>query len=52
MYDLDNLKLCEMINDLETRKYIWNYIKIKSNYSKNQVISTYEKIILHGAGVL
>ena len=33
MFDLNNLKLSDMINDLETRKYIWKYIKIKSKYS-------------------
>jgi hypothetical protein len=33
MLDLDNLKLSKMINNLETRKVIWEYIKIKSNYS-------------------
>ena len=34
MFDLVNLKLCDMINDPDTRKYIWEYIKIKSNYMK------------------
>jgi hypothetical protein len=44
MFDLDNLKLCEMINDLETRKYIWTYIKIKSNYSKNKFKNKYSHL--------
>lgn len=32
MYDLKNLKLCDMINDIDTREYIWKYIKIKTGY--------------------
>jgi hypothetical protein len=44
MCDLDNLKLCEMINDLETRKYIWNYIKIKSKFSKSAFKNKYSHL--------
>jgi len=44
MFDLDNLKLCEMINDLETRKYIWKYIKIKSNYSISKFKNKYSHL--------
>lgn len=44
MCDLDNLKLCEMINDLETRKYIWKYIKIKSNYSISKFKNKYSHL--------
>ena len=34
MFDTNILKLCDMINDDDTRKIIWNYIKEKTNYSK------------------
>lgn len=44
MFDLDNLKLCEMINDFETRKYIWTYIKIKLNYSINKFKNKYSHL--------
>jgi hypothetical protein len=44
MVDLDNLKLCEMINDLETRKYIWKYIKIKSKYLISGFINKYSHL--------
>jgi len=44
MFDLDNLKLCEMINDEKTRNYIWKYIKIKSNYSKSKFKNKYSHL--------
>lgn len=44
MRDIDNLKLCEMINDLDTRKYIWKYIKIKTNYKKNKFVNKYSHL--------
>jgi hypothetical protein len=44
MFDLDNLKLSEMINDLETRKYIWSYIKEKSKYSINMFKNKYSHL--------
>ena len=44
MCDIENLKLCEMINDPETRKYIWKYIKIKSNYSISKFKNKYSHL--------
>lgn len=44
MFDLNNLKLCDMINDLETRKYIWEYIKIKTNYSNKKFKNKYSHL--------
>lgn len=44
MFDLDKVKLCDMINDLETRKYIWKYIKIKTNYSNKKFKNKYSHL--------
>lgn len=44
MCDLDNLKLYDMINDLETRKYIWKYLKIKTNFEKKKIINKYSHL--------
>lgn len=33
LFDPNNLELCDMINDTETRKIIWTYTKEKTNYS-------------------
>lgn len=44
MFDLDNLKLCDMINDLETRKYIWKYIKIRTGYSNKKFKNKYSHL--------
>ena len=41
MYDPDILKLCDMINDEQTRQIIWNYIKEKTNYSKKSFKNKY-----------
>ena len=47
MCDLENLKLCDMINDLDTRKCIWKYIKIKSNYTKKKFTNKYSHLELY-----
>lgn len=47
IFDLDKLKLYEMINDLETRKYIWKYTKIKSKYSKNIFRNKYSHLNIY-----
>jgi len=44
MVDFDNLKLRDMINNLETRKYIWKYIKIKSGYSTKKFKNKYSHL--------
>lgn len=44
MCDLDNLKLCDMINDYDTRKYIWKYAKIKTNYMKKKFVNKYSHL--------
>lgn len=44
MFDLDNVKLYDMINDLETRKYIWKYIKIKTGYSNRKFKNKYSHL--------
>lgn len=44
MFDLDNVKLCDMINDLETRKYIWKYIKIKTGFSIKKFKNKYSHL--------
>lgn len=44
MFDLNNLKLCDMINDLETRKYIWKYLKIKTGFSKKKFKNKYSHL--------
>jgi len=44
MCDLDNLKLCDMINDFNTRKYIWKYIKARTNYMKKQFVNKYSHL--------
>jgi hypothetical protein len=41
MFDLDKLKLHEMINDEKTRKYIWKYVKIKTGYSLKKFKNKY-----------
>lgn len=44
MFDLDNLKLCDMINDFDTRKYIWKYAKAKTNYVKKKFTNKYSHL--------
>lgn len=44
MFDLDKLKLHEMINDEETRYYIWKYIKIKTGYSLKKFKNKYSHL--------
>lgn len=44
MCDPNNLKLYDMINNLETRKYIWKYTKIKSNYMKKKFVNKYSHL--------
>lgn len=44
MCDLDDLKLCDMINNLDTRKYIWKYIKAKTNYVKKNFTNKYSHL--------
>ena len=44
MCDLDNIKLCNMINDLDTRKYIWKYVKAKTNYVKKKFTNKYSHL--------
>jgi hypothetical protein len=38
------LKLCDMINDQDTRKYIWEYTKEKTNYSKKYFRNKYSHL--------
>lgn len=44
MFDTNLLKLCDMINDSETRKIIWQYTKEKSNYSKKYFTNKYSHL--------
>lgn len=44
MFDTNILKLCDMINDHDTRKSIWSYIKEKSNYSKKAFANKYSHL--------
>lgn len=44
MCDLDDLKLYDMINNLDTRKYIWEYIKINTNYMKKKFVNKYSHL--------
>ncbi len=44
MFDFNNPKLFDMINDLETRKYIWKYIKIKNKYSIKKFKNEYSHL--------
>jgi hypothetical protein len=44
MFDTNLLKLCDMINDSDTRKIIWSYSKEKSNYSKKMFINKYSHL--------
>ena len=44
MFDTDILKLCDMINDKDTRKNIWSYMKEKSNYSKKYFKNKYSHL--------
>jgi hypothetical protein len=44
MSDTYILKLCDMINDQDTRKIIWTYIKEKSNYSKKYFRNKYSHL--------
>ena len=44
MADTNILKLCEMINDSDTRKIIWEFIKEKSNYSKKYFKNKYSHL--------
>lgn len=44
MCDLDNLKLSNMINNLETRKYIWKYAKINSKFRKKKFTNKYSHL--------
>ena len=44
MFDTDILKLCDMINDKDTRKIIWSYMKKKSNYSKKYFNNKYSHL--------
>lgn len=44
MCDMDNLKLYDMINDIDTRKYIWDYAKNKTNYMKKEFTNKYSHL--------
>lgn len=44
MCDLDDLKLYDMINNLDTRKYIWKYTKEKTNYMKKKFVNKYSHL--------
>lgn len=44
MCDLDDLKLCDMINNISTRKYIWKYAKAKTNYMKKKFVNKYSHL--------
>lgn len=44
MFDTNNLKLCEMINDPKTRKMIWSYIKETTRYSKKYFVNKYSHL--------
>ena len=47
MFNTNILKLCDMINDDETRKIIWNYIKEKTNYSKISFKNKYSHLNIY-----
>ena len=44
MCEPNNLKLYDMVNNFDTRKYIWKYAKIKSNYMKKKFINKYSHL--------
>ena len=44
IYDNKNLKLNEMINDDDTRRIIWEYIKEKSGYQKKKFSNKYSHL--------
>ena len=47
LYDPDILKLCEMINDQETRRIILEFIKEKTNYSIKNFKNKYSDLHLY-----
>lgn len=44
MCDLDNIKLYYIINNIDTRKFIWKYMKIKTNYMKKKFTNKYSHL--------
>lgn len=44
MCDFDDLKLYDMINNLDTRKYIWKYTKAKTKYMKKKFVNKYSHL--------
>lgn len=44
LFDTNLLKLSDIINDPDTRKIIWSYIKVKSNYSKKYFHNKYSHL--------